>query len=84
MFEKLKFLYLFFIAIAGFFGFIYYVGLQMTRGQILGGNWGIMSMIAEALNGLSSMLGGFEAGYIVMALAVFGGVFSTIWVWRSY
>jgi len=67
-----------------FFGFIYYVGLQMTRGQILGGNWGIMSMIAEALNGLSSMLGGFEAGYIVMALAVFGGVFSAIWVWRSY
>ena len=56
----------------------------MTRGQILGGNWGIMSMIAEALNGLSSMLGGFEAGYIVMALAVFGGVFSAIWVWRSY
>lgn len=84
MFEKLKFLYLYFIAIAGSFGFIYYVGLQMTRGQILGGNRGIMSMIAEALNGLSSMLGGFEAGYIVMALAVFGGVFSAIWVWRSY
>ncbi|WP_158454120.1 hypothetical protein [Octadecabacter temperatus] len=55
----------------------------MQSGESMGGNRGVMRWIAEALNWLTDAVGPALAGYGIMGLAVFGGTFVAIWIWRD-
>ncbi|MFC4216754.1 hypothetical protein ACFP4H_11555 [Pseudophaeobacter arcticus] len=83
MLDKLRFKGPQMIASSLFFTFVFYVGSRMSHGENMGGNRGIMRWMAEALNFLSDTFGAMQAGYTIMAIALFGGVFAVAWIWRD-
>jgi len=83
MLDKLRFKGPSIVASSLFFAFLFYVGNRMAHGTNMGGNRGFMRWIAEGLNFLSDTFGDVQAGYAIMALALFGGVFTAVWIWRS-
>ncbi len=66
-----------------FFGFLAYVGWQMTKGSSLGGSRGIVHYVTDALNFLSDAVGAQAAGYGVMAAAIAGAVAAAVFIWRD-
>lgn len=83
MFEKLRHKSGLLIPTALLFGFIFYVGQRLQTGETMKGNRGIMRWLAEGLNALADTFGPAIAGYGIMALAVFGGTFVAVWIWRD-
>jgi hypothetical protein len=83
MLDKLRFKGPLIIASSLVFSFVFYVGDLMSSGESLGGNRGIMRLIADLLNFLADTFGEVQAGYGVMTIAIFGGVFTAVWIWRD-
>jgi hypothetical protein len=83
MFEKLRYNGPTIAASSLFFGFIFYIGQQLQRGETMKGNRGFMRWIAEGLNWLGDTLGYQIAGYGIMGLALFAGVFVAVLIWRD-
>ncbi|CUH53635.1 hypothetical protein J7382_05425 [Shimia sp. R11_0] len=83
MLEKLRFTLPTIIASSLLFGFFFSVGRKMAQGETMKGKRGIMNYIAEALNYASDSFGAAQAGYAIMALSLFAGVFAAVWIWRN-
>ncbi|WP_428540910.1 hypothetical protein [Profundibacter sp.] len=66
-----------------FFAWVFYAGLQVHSGDSLGWGRGILRIIVSFIDFLSTQFGYENTGFLIMGLAVFGGIFAAISIWRS-
>lgn len=83
MFEKIKYIGPMIVASSLLFGFFFYVGMRLRNGDTLRGSRGFMRLIADGLNWLADLFGNELAGYGIMTLSLFLGVFAAVLLRRE-
>ncbi|WP_298262095.1 hypothetical protein [uncultured Litoreibacter sp.] len=83
MFEKIKYKSPLITASTPLLGFFFYIGSRLQSGESMSGSRGFLRWIAEGLTGLAEMFGPAAAGYGVMGVSLFCGVFAAVWIWRD-
>lgn len=69
---------------SAFFGYIGYIGLYIKNGNSFDeGARGVLAIAMRAINGLIDSFGYQPVGLGIIVLALFGGIYAAIWIWRN-
>lgn len=67
------------------FGFAFYVGNNIREGEDYSsaGVRGIVRFFGGLIEGVANLVGHSVVGYAIMAVAIFGGIYMAITIWRN-